>query len=120
MKNLLKIVGIIAVVALIGFSVVGCDLFGTGTVIVQNVSPSQYTVDAIVRVELRDGSTVTAWNLVPRNQQVTFTDVPTGSNYTVRVIESSGAGNARNSASFSVTGGSSLTYRYNGLSVTRQ
>ncbi|MCL2440974.1 MAG: hypothetical protein FWD14_04485 [Treponema sp.] len=116
-KNLL----IVGVILALSFALLGCDEFGTGTVIVQN--NSTYSADNPVYVDISNANDpsdvlVSRYN-VGRNQQVTFTNVPAGVSYRVWVGEYNGTGYHRSSASFTVSNGQTRTFKYNGISITQ-
>jgi hypothetical protein len=123
MKKKLLMAGILVVLMAFTLTMSGCDLFGSGaTVIVQNVST--FSADAQVYVDISSANNasnvVRSQYSVGRNQQVTFTGVPTGVSYRVWVIDNNGNGWAWSSAAFTLSAGETATFIYTGLAITRQ
>jgi len=132
MKNLVKLFGIIALVAVIGLSMAGCEvdvkddkatLFippppsgGTGTVKITNAST--YNADSYVYADISDAVTydAIAWvNSLARNATYTFSNVPAGRNIQVWVEDSND--NLYYSSAFSLTAGQTRSFTYNGTSI---
>ena len=136
MKNTFKIVGIIAIAALIGFSMVSCKdaVEPVGTVRVLNKS-SWYELDAIfkdageeiedavVRVELLRGTSPIRSAQAAYDQWVEFSDAPVGVALGIRVT-----GTAKNtdgsfvvnelsplSSTFLLKSGQTRSFEYDGL-----
>jgi hypothetical protein len=142
MKKKLLMAGIIVVLMALTLTMSGCDLLGlgrpgpggpgpghgpgtetgSGTVIVQNLST--YSVDNLVRVEISNANNrndvVRSQRSVGRNQQVTFSNVPTNISYRIHVTESNGSGSDWSSSNFTLFSGETATFNYTGTGVTRQ
>jgi hypothetical protein len=134
-KNTFKFVGIIALAALIGFSMVSCDIVEpVGTVRVLNKSswyeldkifkdPGEEIEDAMVRVELLRGTKAIRSAQVAYDEWAVFSDAPTGVALGIRVT-----GTAKNtdgsfivnelsplSPSFILGSGKTRSFKYDGL-----
>ena len=133
MKNKFKIFGIIALTALIGFSMLSCEA-GVGTVKVQNKS-SWYELDAIfkdageeiedasVLVELIEGKKVIEKKQAAYGEWAEFSDAPANADLSLRVT-----GTAKNtdgsfvvnelspfSSTFKLKSGETKSFEYDGL-----
>ena len=132
MKNKFKIFGIIALTALIGFSMLSCDIEEpVGTVRVLNDS-SWYAMDAIfkdqgeeiedatVRVELLQGTKVIRSAQAAINEWAEFSDAPADVNLDIRVT-----GTAKNTDGsfivnelltfFQLKSGQTKSFKYDGI-----
>jgi len=116
MKNTIKILGFIALLAIIGFSLGSCgDSGGTGTVVCNNVST--WAADAYVTMYLlQNGNTINTISSVPRNYSGEWRNVPTGSNYAVNVKDSNGL-TIKYVGTFKVEKNKTKILNYNGTSV---
>ena len=124
MKKRMMIIGIVSLAFLFGLVLMSCDNPATGpsygTVIVKNLSPAAYSSDAIVYIDVSDAVTTSALgsSYVYRNQQVTFTNVPTGKLLRVYVIDMNY--NIYKSSDFTLSKGQTKSFKYTGLSIVAE
>jgi hypothetical protein len=118
MKNILKILGIITCMVVIGFSMTSCEEDpGVGTVEVFIKSGPGMTFDTDgVKVELRQGSDIigTQTKVMPSKTAI-FEDVPEGDDYEVWVTDNEPR--TYKSAKFSIAKDDTVKLTYDGLSV---
>jgi len=119
-KKVIKILGIIAVIAMIGLSITACDDelagtgTGTGTVIVRNNSP--YTLDAKIHIELcpadAPNSPLAVETEIVRGGSITWTSVPIGRSLKVWVLDGIDAWYV--TAPFTLLAGGTRTFNFIG------
>jgi hypothetical protein len=121
MRNVLKLLGIITIALVIGFSMISCEVQPTlppGATI-QVTNSSDYSQDAYVRMSLYQGTSLIAGpTVIVRNQTWQVTDCPTNTTLIIQVQEySSGSGVTRSSNPFTLSGGQTRSFYYTGLSI---
>jgi len=121
MRSKLFILGTILLVAFM-MVISSCDTstspstsgWGYGTVIVKNLSI--YPADDNAYVDIcyaSDSLNPLAYNVFNRNQQVTFTNVPTGVSLKVWIISD----DIYSTSTFSVSSGQTRTFTFNGYAI---
>jgi len=131
MKKFIKFLGVIALIAMIGFAFVSCDgepeeePDPTGTIVVSNDSSMQHDITASgVTIKLFQGTKEVAsfsgilTSTIEANTKTkaTFTNVDVGDGYVVKVIDN--ASNTYPSTAFSLAKDQVKTFTYTGNAVT--
>jgi len=114
MKKFLKMLGIIAFVAVIGISVMGCPVVLTsGTVMVYNNSSSSSDNPAnSVSLYTSGGTLIRTSTYFYRYDTVTWTGLDTGINYYIKAVDS--ANRSYTSSTFYLSAGETRSYSYSG------
>jgi hypothetical protein len=89
MKNILKIIGITALLLVVGFSMASCDLGGKGTIIVKNSGiTSPFNYDNPCTMSLYQGTSLIAGpREIPIGYTWTVSDCPSGVKLELRVTD---------------------------------